>query len=311
METWWLLSDQIAQDPVTNEKQAIDQLESLLQQSVEYRMISDVPLGTFLSGGIDSSLVTATAQKMSDQPVQTFSIGFNEPQYDESRYARQVAEHLGKEHHEFILSQNDALQRVEDSLDVYDQPFGDTSAIPTMLVSQMAREHVTVALSGDGGDETHLGYGSYTWANRLNNPFVRATRWPIAAGLGMLSNRHKRAAQVFRFPNGAQENSRIFSQEQYCFNRAEIRQILRPVARLEFKFEEEFAGLPRELAPGEAQAFFDLHYYLPDDLLVKVDRASMLFGLEVRVPLLDHRLMEYGLNIRPSLKLKMSRQNIY
>ncbi|MFT7588932.1 MAG: asparagine synthase (glutamine-hydrolyzing) [Limisphaerales bacterium] len=303
-ETWWSLSSQIEKEPLADEKTALAGLEERLQQSVEYRMISDVPLGTFLSGGVDSSLVTATAQHLSNKPVQTFSIGFKESQYDESAYAKQVAKHLKTQHHEFTVSQDDALERIEELLDVYDQPYGDSSAIPTMLVSKLARKHVTVALSGDGGDETHLGYGAYTWANRLNNPLIRGARWPIAAGLNLLSNRHKRAAKVFKYPDEAHFKSHVFSQEQFCFARNEIKEVLKPKNSVLFNFEEEFGGLSRKLAPDEAQAFFDLHYYLPDDLLVKVDRASMRFGLEVRVPLLDHKLVEYGLNIDPSLKTK-------
>ena len=202
------------------------------------------------------------------------------------------------------MSYDEAIERIETLLDVYDQPYADSSAIPTMLVSQLARKHVKVALSGDGGDETHLGYGAYQWAKRLRNPLIRAARLPIAMGLSVLSNRLQRAARVFEYPNENRKKSHIFSQEQNCFSEIEIGRFLRPCAVRRFELNEEFSNYARKLSPEEEQSLFDMRYYLPDDLLVKVDRASMLHGLEVRVPLLDHTLVEFGFNISSKLRSK-------
>ena len=303
-EIWWSLREQIRETPETDEKRALAQLDKLLHESVERCLISDVPLGTFLSGGIDSTLVTAIAQHHCEQPIQTFSIGFDESKFDESRHARQVAGHLGTDHHEFILSQSDALDQIESLVDIYDQPFGDSSAIPMMLVSQNARQHVKVALSGDGGDETHLGYGSYTWAERLNNPLVHLARLPISKCFDLLSLRFQRAAKVLQYPAIDRRKSHIFSQENYCFSEHEIVKLLKPNWRIDHQLDETYSELRRKLQPKEAQAMFDLEYYLPDDLLVKVDRASMLHALEVRVPLLDHELIEFNINISPNLRTK-------
>ena len=173
IEPYWTIDSHINEKIVSEENSAKEQLEELLIDSVRSRMISDVPFGTFLSGGIDSSLVTAIAQSQQNTPLHTFSIGFKESRYNEMHYARQVSEHLKTNHHEFVLSERDAMNLIPDLMDVYDEPFADSSAIPTMLVSKMAKQHVTVALSGDGGDECFLGYNSYRWATRLNHPLAK------------------------------------------------------------------------------------------------------------------------------------------
>ncbi len=277
----------------------------LLEQAVKRRLVSDVPVGTFLSGGTDSSLVTAIAQKLTHQPVKTFSIGFKESKFDESQFARKVAEHLKTDHHEFILSQDDALERMEKILEVYDQPYADSSAIPTMMVSEMARKHVTVALSGDGGDELFMGYGMYNWARRLNNPWLASSRPLIHFLLNRHpDNRYKRAAHLFARHNSERKKSHIFSQEQYMFGEGELENLLQPGWKRPVKLMEKNRVRRRELSPQEEQALFDLKYYLKDDLLVKVDMASMRYGLEVRVPLLDHRVVQFALNIDQRLKVK-------
>jgi asparagine synthase (glutamine-hydrolysing) len=305
-DAWWSPESSIQEAPLVDEQLALKQLDQLVQASVERQFVSDVPLGTFLSGGTDSSLITAIAQHQSDRPVQTFTIGFNSTKHDESGHAKRIAKHLGTEHHEFTVTQDDAMQQVERLLDVYDQPYGDSSAIPTLLLSQLARKHVTVALSGDGGDETHLGYGAYTWARRLQHPFVRVARLPISLALGQLSPRYQRAAIVFQYPDTERRKSHVFSQEQNCFSRAEIAKLMQPASLGSCEFSESTSGLHRQLRPDEEQAIFDLKFYLPDDLLVKVDRASMSCGLEVRVPLLDHELVEFSLNLSPALRTRNS-----
>jgi asparagine synthase (glutamine-hydrolysing) len=261
-----------------------------------------VPFGTFLSGGIDSSLVTAIAQHLSDKPVKTFSIGFKEGKFNEAHHARAVAKHLNTEHNEKILSYNDALDLLETVFETYDEPFADSSAFPTLLVSKFAREHVTVILSGDGGDETYLGYGFYEWGKRLNNPFVKTFRKPIASALSLGNSRYKRAAQLFQNENEDRLKSHIFSQEQYLFSATEVNVLLTDDYKESILFNEKIITPNRQLSFTEQQALFDMKYYLQDDLLVKVDRASMQHSLEVRVPLIDYRLIHFALNLSEDLR---------
>lgn len=286
--------------------QAKTQLRALLESAVAYRLISDVPFGAFLSGGTDSSLVSAIAHRQSSQPLKTFSIGFAEASHNEAPYARAVAQALGTDHHEFILSEAQAQAQVEKLLSCYDMPYADSSAIPTLLVSQMARQHVTVALSGDGGDELFMGYGMYRWARRLSHPLVRQFRQPMADLLRRFGgNREKRAASLFEYPGPARFKSHIFSQEQYLFSIGEVAELLTPAWQATVPLREEPRGaVSRTLSPAEAQSLFDLQHYLKDDLLVKVDIASMQHALEVRVPLLDYRVVQFALNLDESLKVR-------
>lgn len=301
VKRYWSAAAGIEREVLSDEAVAMARLEELLHSSVAYRMISDVPFGTFLSGGIDSSLVTALAQHQSATPVNTFSIGFTESKFDESEYAAAVAAHLGTHHHVFRVSEKEAMHMVGRMTDAYDEPYADSSAMPTMLVSQLARQHVTMTLSGDGGDELFHGYGMYRWAERLHKPAVWAARHMIAGALQLGDNRRKRAATVFRVPDKAQLPYHIFSQEQYLFSVQEINRHF----RLTEHWLPPFA-LPatRALTPAEQQSLFDINYYLKDDLLVKVDRASMQFSLETRAPLLDYRIVEFALNLAPSLKYR-------
>lgn len=287
---------------LNKEPEAKAQLKKLLHSSINYQLISDVPLGVFLSGGIDSSLVTALAVAESNTQVNTFSIGFKENKFNESEYARKVANHLKTKHNEFIVSISEAKQLIPNLLDIYDEPFADSSAIPTLLVSRMASEHVKVVLGGDGGDELFFGYGMYQWANRLSKPLLQGFRTPIAQGLRMLrGNRYQKARKLLNYSKKQDLASHIFSQEQQLFSKKELQMLLNasPVFSNFQTFEEK-----RPLNSMEKQALFDLQYYLPDDLLVKVDRATMRYGLEARVPLLDHRLIEFAINLSPDLKFK-------
>lgn len=305
---YWKLEDKVKGSVVTDEAQAKETLRGLVESAVRYRMISDVPFGTFLSGGTDSSVVTALAQSVSKVPVNTFSIGFKEAKYNESQFAAAVAKQLGTNHHEFIVAEKDAMQLVESVIESYDEPFSDSSAIPTMLVSKLARQHVTMTLSGDGGDELFMGYGAYTWANRLNNPLVKTFRKPIGHALAMAGNRYKRAANLFFYEDEAGRKSHIFSQEQYVFANYELQSLLTPAYFTGIDIDESTPALPRKLSVAEEQAFFDLRFYLKDDLLVKVDRATMKFSLETRVPLIDYRIVEFALNLDESLKVKNGTQ---
>ncbi|MFH2094124.1 MAG: asparagine synthase (glutamine-hydrolyzing) [Bacteroidota bacterium] len=307
VKCFWNPAEKILPLTVGNFDEAKQELKKRIIESVRMRMISDVPLGTLLSGGIDSSLVTAVAQNESPQKVSTFSIGFKESDYNEAGYAGKVAGFLGTDHHEFIVTEKDALLLVEDMIGTWDEPYADSSALPTMLVSKLARQHVTVTLSGDGGDELFMGYGAHLWAERLANPMIRMARKPLGAGLGLMSNRMKRVSKLFMYPESGRKASHIFSQEQYLFSEKEINNLLLPEYKSRIDINERF-DLSRELLPAEQQAFFDFNYYLKDDLLVKVDRASMKYSLEDRVPLLDHNIAEYAFNIHQELKLRGSEQ---
>ncbi len=303
LQPYWELNNQIGQNVLSDEREAKDELQALIQSSVDYRLRSDVPFGAFLSGGVDSSLVAAVAQDRSKQNLNTFSIGFKEAKYNESEYAASVAKHIGSNHHAFEVSYKEAMDVVPELIQMYDEPFADSSAIPTYLVSKLAKTEVKMALSGDGGDEQFMGYGMYNWAKRLNNPLIKPFGGLIHLALKNSTNtRYQRAAELFRMSGVTDLPAHIFSVEQYFFSHAELNQLL-----LLPEDNDVSLSLPktaRSLSSKEQQALFDLNYYLPDDLLVKVDRASMQNGLEVRVPLLDHRIVEFTLNLDERLKVK-------
>lgn len=305
--SYWQPEEKIGSEVERDEQRAKTKLIELVNSSVRYRMISDVPFGTFLSGGIDSSLVTAVAQRNSATPVNTFSIGFAESKYNESHYANAVAVHLRTNHHEFLVREAHAIELIDRMIDAYDEPFADSSAIPTMLVSKLARNHVTMTLSGDGGDELFMGYGSYAWAQRMSNPTIRMLRKPIGSLLEKHpSSRIKRISNHFKFEDSAKLRSHIFSQEIYYYSRAEIARLLTSGGSVAYSFDETAydAALARKLSAREKQALFDVRHYLKDDLLCKVDRATMQFSLETRVPLLDYRIVEFALNLDESLKIR-------
>ena len=188
---YWTLEDKFHNDTLTNLQTSKNKLNDLLRESIKKRLISDVPIGTFLSGGTDSSIVSSIAQDVNESTINTYSIGFKDNKYDESKYAKKVADYLGTNHNEFILTENDALNELEDIMDHFDEPFADSSALPTMLVSKMARKYVKVCLSGDGGDELFMGYGAYKWADRLNNPLYKNFRTPISKFLQLSSSTKK------------------------------------------------------------------------------------------------------------------------
>jgi asparagine synthase (glutamine-hydrolysing) len=300
IKKYWVLEERIEKKTLSDENEAKIEYHDLLKSSVKMRLQSDVPFGVFLSGGIDSSTVAAVAQSISDQPISTFSIGFEEASFDESQYAKKVADHLGTNHHEFRLSHKDIQDLITEIPNWYDEPFADASALPTYLVSKMASEKVKMVLTGDGGDEQFMGYGMYTWADRLTT--LKTPRWLIKKVLSASSKiNHKRASQYFDFKQDEHLPSHIFSVDQGMFSAKQLNRY--------FKFTEEYAPLllgkaNRSLLVSEQQSFYDLKYYLPGDLLTKVDRATMQNSLEARVPLLDHRLVEFSLNLDEKLKRK-------
>ena len=313
---YWSIASSLSEKIISNEKQALVVISDLLASSVQYQLKSDVPYGVFLSGGIDSSLVAANASKLSGTKINTFSIGFENQAFSEAIYAQQIAKYLGTNHHEFTVTVNDAIESLDDYMTAYDEPFADSSGIPTLLVSKLAKKHVTVALSGEGGDELFHGYGSYYWAKRLDNFFIKYSKHLIARLLKISSSsRNKRVAEMFSISDKEGIHAHIFSQEQYFFSAEEICFFLKSkyvspillnqiLKYADTYFTNSLTKITnnRKLYPQEKQALFDLQFYLPDDLLVKVDRASMHYSLETRVPYLDHRLVQEALNINTQLK---------
>ena len=301
---FWKLEQVIEPVTISDESAAKKQLTDLLFDAIEKQMISDVPIGTFLSGGVDSSLVTAIASKIAgNNQLNTFSIGIDDGKFNESKYALQVASHLRTTHHEFKVKENEVLELVDQLIPVFDEPFADSSAFPTMMVSRLAKKHVTVALSGDGGDELFQGYGSYQWAKRLAAPHWQFLKVPVYAGSRMLSSKYQRIGNMFAYPDKRHIISHIFSQEQYYFREQELQKLLvNPL----FNFNQINTSPPfvRTLSESEQQSFWDFNHYLKDDLLVKVDRASMQYSLESRVPLLDYRLVTFAYNLDEQLKVK-------
>ena len=310
---YWDARDYATRPPVkANGQDLTDQLEELLADAVRRRMVADVPLGAFLSGGIDSSTVVALMQKQSTRPVKTFSVGFNEPRYNEAPYAKAVAEHLGTDHTEIYVPADAALELIPKLAEWYDEPFADASQIPTLLVSDLARRQVTVALSGDGGDELFHGYPWYRFGARLGA--LNGTL-PLAARRGL--------AALMTVPSPAVWDSLArlapeATRPERLGDRAHklAAWISLPSQDLLFREMRSLWSEPEALVPGATEpidpiwtgaaanavpdfldrmAVIDLLTYLPNDILTKVDRATMAVSLEGRCPILDHRVVEFAL----------------
>jgi asparagine synthase (glutamine-hydrolysing) len=303
-----------------SEDAAIDRLEGLLDTILADQMVADVPLGAFLSGGIDSTTVVALMQRRADRPVRTFTIGFGHRDYDEARHAAAVARHLGTEHSELYVGERDLLDLVPRLAEIYDEPFADASQLPTLLISELARSRVTVALSGDGGDELFAGYARHLWAGRV---WRRIGRYPIWL--------RRLAAHALQLPPPAvwrglaaalppRVRPRLLGHKAHKLTRAlvqpglaDIFDSLRALNPAEQRLVRASSERPRPLQFEEglddlsALQLADALGYLPDDILTKVDRASMRHGLEVRVPLLDRRLVELAWRLPPALKVRGGR----
>ncbi len=287
---------------------AVSDLDGLLREAVRSRMIADVPLGAFLSGGIDSSLVVALMQAQSTRPVRTFTIGFDEPEYNEAPYAAAVARHLGTDHTEQYVRPQEARDVIPRLPEIYDEPFGDSSQVPTFLVSQLARRHVTVSLSGDGGDELFGGYQRYLHIDRLwrvLNRVPAAVRRVAARALGACCRmapsrlRSKLAGRVDRL--GISTPGEMYFRHNIHW--PEPHQMVlgaRPVATIASRPD----GWPRGVPHLAQWMVVDTATYLPDDILVKVDRASMAVALEARVPLIDHRVVEFAWRLPLAWKIR-------
>lgn len=296
---------------------ATAQLRTLLDESVRLRMQSDVPLGAFLSGGVDSSLIVALMQRASPRPIKTFSIGFPIAAYDETAYARQVATHLGTDHHEFQVTP-EAIEILPKLVWHYDEPFADSSAIPTWYVARMTREKVTVALSGDGGDELFAGYPRYKaiWLSSLLDgvrpirSLVAAPFWQRLPGARQKSllRRAKRFSEAL-----AKSPQRRYLEWIGIFNEAQRGGIYADefLARLPetdpLEFLQRAWSRASQRDPVTGASLADLTTYLPCDLMTKVDIASMAHSLEVRQPFLDYRLVEFAASLPSSLKFRRGR----
>ena len=293
-----------------DENEYLEELRRLLDEAVRLRLVSDVPLGAFLSGGVDSSTVVGLMAQAMTQPVKTFSIGFNEDSYSELKYARVTAKHFNTDHHEFIVTP-DICHIVDELVWHFDEPFADSSAIPTYMVSKLAREHVTVALSGDGGDELFAGYTRYV-VDRQRSGFAKLPRVLREGVMQPLSR---------NLPHGARgrnylHNIALEPLDRYLDSISTFTSLTRrSLYSVEFgkRLHErdemlmQFRNYAAQIHTGDAVdplLYLDSRTYLPGDILTKVDRMSMAVSLEARVPLLDHKLIEFVTRIPAALKLK-------
>lgn len=300
-----------------SDEDAIEQLEALLKSAFEYRMVSDVPVGVFLSGGYDSSTVTALLQHGRKEKLSTFTIGFHEKGFDESPYAKQVAEHLGTCHTEYYCTQKDALNIISKLADIYDEPFGDSSAIPTVLVSQLARKNVAVSLSADGGDEIFAGYEKHEKAVALHNmlskvprplkeiPFwlltkVEIEKIPFVSKIGNLETKHEKIKNLLR-ANSSVDVMKYLSQP---YTIKEVKKLLLDETKEEKTNFDNYAALSDENDNLNKILAIDYQTYMQDDILTKVDRATMSVGLEGREPFLDHRIVEFVAQLPSNLKCR-------
>jgi asparagine synthase (glutamine-hydrolysing) len=305
----------------SNVTDRISELESLLKDAIGKQMIADVPLGAFLSGGVDSSAIVALMQSQSNRPVKTFSMGFNEKGFDEAIYAKKVAQHLGTDHTEMYVSPDEARNVIPLLPDIYDEPFSDSSQIPTYLVSKLAKSHVTVSLSGDAGDELFCGYNRYLM---VNNAWSKLSKIPVGIrkvtgqfllnrNVDTLNNLYK-TLEVF-VPN-KYKLSNFGDKMHKVANKLDVSSISElydgfishwhPNEILTQKRETKIFDLENlnKLNFIERMMHVDSKTYLPDDILVKVDRAAMANSLETRVPFLDHRVVEFAKLLPLDLKIR-------
>jgi asparagine synthase (glutamine-hydrolysing) len=281
-----------------NFEEAKSELKAILEKSVRNRMISDVPLGTFLSGGYDSSLITAVAQSLSDIPVKTFCVGFEDERYNEAKYAAEVAKHLGTKHTEYYIGESDMLSLVESIPKYYDEPFADSSQIATMLVSKLAKNDVTVALSGDGGDEFFCGYNIYKKVEQAQKLDLLGE---IAHRAGKLANLE--AKYPFKLRVISQNRNKEAKTQFIAGNYIKVAENMIKTEGAKSCFYD-WESLYNEKNWQERRMLLDMDTYLPSDILCKVDRASMKYSLETRCPILDRDVMEFAFSIPHEFKYK-------
>jgi len=299
-----------------DENEAIEEIENLLISAFKYRMISDVPVGVFLSGGYDSTAVTAILQNNSNKRLKTFTIGFNIKEYDESIYAKQYAKILGTDHYEYIATEKDVIDIIPILPEVYDELFGDSSAIPTILVSKLAKEKVSVVLSADGGDEIFGGYNKYYKVPILYKKFNKLTNYKlifnifrkifqnkITNNLNLLISNYNNKVNKFYDMLNHPILKFIFDRYNYYLTDEELIKLIKHNFRLNTNFNT--MDLLNEYNDNISKIMaVDYKTYLPDDILVKVDRATMSVSLEGREPFLDHRIIEFVAKLPIELKYK-------
>uniref|UniRef100_UPI004056C566 asparagine synthase (glutamine-hydrolyzing) n=1 Tax=Candidatus Electrothrix sp. TaxID=2170559 RepID=UPI004056C566 len=325
LQRYWSLHDSInkkEQGLLLDDRETLSFLEDALMQSVQMQSLADVPLGAFLSGGVDSSLIVALMQSQAMQPVKTFSIGFTEKGYSEAIYAKAVAEHLQTDHTELYLTASQAIDIIPQLPTLYDEPFADSSQIPTFLVAQMARQYVTVALSGDGGDELFGGYNRYLWAPKIWKKIgwlPYGLRQRICRLLLLISQNHALAAQqgITRRIPIALAGEKLQKLGQRLLDVRNIDEFYLSLVA-EWRRPEDIVANSKEPATllmsqeswpqldriEERMMYLDAMTYLPDDILCKVDRAAMGNSLETRVPFLDHRVVELAWQLPLHMKIR-------
>lgn len=303
---YWLLK-QVIEDGFVNpfagaDIQAIDRLEQTISQAVRGQMLADVPVGAFLSGGVDSSTVVSLMQQQSKQPVRTFAIGFDEPGYNEAEYAQEVAQHLGTDHTELYVSAKEVLDLVPRLPDIYCEPFADSSQLPTFLVSLMAKQHVTVALSGDGGDELFGGYNTYQFVPRVWSKLkvlplpLRQAAFRLLSG-APLPDKLSKLLRVLP----AKDKEQLYSILTSHWDHPDQLVIGGQTLPTLISSPEQW---PQTDSFQHWMMAVDAGQYMIDDILVKVDRAAMANSLETRVPLLDHRVVELAWQIPQHMKIR-------
>jgi len=325
IEPYWRLTDAVREgmaNPVENETEAVSLLDGALREAIALQAVADVPLGAFLSGGVDSSTVVALMQTQSERPVQTFTVGFDEAGFDESPHALAVAKHLGTEHHELRVSSADAQSVIPLLPQLYDEPFADSSQIPTYLVCKAARQHVTVALSGDAGDELFGGYNRYFWAESIWNRIawlpsgvrevigtgiqkVPSEAWdklgrmlPGGHGIARLGAKSHKLAHRMKTVKSLDDLYRSLVTEW-----PEEMDLVKGAKRLQTSLDDK--SIVIGITDSEHRMMlWDSLTYLPDDILTKVDRAAMGVSLETRVPFLDHRVAELAWRLPLHMKIR-------
>ena len=323
-QSYWQLEDVIQQSradaPEIGDEAYVDELESLLGDAVQRRMVADVPLGAFLSGGIDSSTVVALMQSRSNRPVRTFSIGFSVEGYNEAKHAKAVACHLGTDHTELYVEPSHAFDVIPKLADIYNEPFADSSQVPTFLVSELTRRHVTVSLSGDGGDELFAGYSRYSFGDQLlgrSDWIPPALRQCAASAIRRLqpSTWNRLSGVIPSRIRPALVGDKLYKLAEVMGEKPEdvyrrLVSIWNSPGDVVTVGSEPKGVLWNSQRPARLEGniewmqYLDSITYLPDDILTKVDRASMAVSLEARVPLLDHRVVEFAWRIPRNLKTR-------
>lgn len=293
-------------DKIYDEKsieEAKIEFKKIFQKAVESRLIGDRTVGTFLSGGIDSSLVSCFANLNRDVPINSYNVKIENAEFDESNFAKRISDIIKTNHHIIEINENNIKDGLVEIIDNIDEPFGDSSYIPTYVLSRYVKKHITVALSGDGGDELFMGYGYYQWPKRLTSfPFKYRWFWQRFFNIYKPS-RTKDYSKYFGYKADFEMPQHLFSQEQSFFSKDEVNRLF-GTDHYEYRsyIAADYSKIFSDVS--EIQSFLDFQNYLPDDLLVKVDRASMSHSLEVRVPFLDKEVVEFAWHLSPELKVK-------